>query len=302
MRFFLFVLLVSGTINAQTILFEDGFESYPDFSIDHVGNWTMLDLDGEVPLAIGNWENSTNPQAFIIFNYLVAATDNLYIQLANNYRPRTGNKYAACWRNKNKTKANNDWLISPKVLLGTSSNQLRFWTRDYSIKYGQEDYEIAVYRGDGNPTATSDFEIIEGNAHEIGWSTFDEWRERIFNLDAYAGETIRIGIHYCSKNKQYLMIDDFKVTTGTSLSTTDFFTNNFSVFPNPANDVLNISAKNGMEIKGIQITDLNGRIVKSSVIQAQTNGQINIADLTTGAYLISVQTNKGVATSKFLKN
>ncbi|MEO4007012.1 T9SS type A sorting domain-containing protein [Flavobacterium sp. CAU 1735] len=243
--------------------------------------------------------NSTNPQAFTIFNYSVAAAGNAYILLGSTYRPRTGNKCAISWRNKNK--ANNDWMISPPVLLGASSNQLRFWIKSLML----EDYknsEVGIYRGVGNPTAISDFEIIEGNP--LGTENFmGKWKERIFNLDAYAGETIRIGIHYRSSSiaAHCLIVDDFLVTTG-ALSTTDFFAKNFSVFPNPAQDVLNIVAKNGMEIKGIQFTDLNGRIVKSVAVQTQPDAQINIADLSAGMYFVFVQTNEGTATFKFLKN
>ncbi|MEO4007011.1 T9SS type A sorting domain-containing protein [Flavobacterium sp. CAU 1735] len=295
MKLFLFILLASGTINAQRTLFEDSFETYSDFSIDHVGNWTMLDLDGGIPkVTAGIWENKTNPQAFIIFNHSTLGAANLYDMLSMyNYRARTGDKCAISWKNQ---AVNNDWMISPPVLLGASSNQLRFWINSFAT----EDYEVGVYRGVGNPTATSDFEIIEGNspgAGKVGW------RERIFNLDTYAGETIRIGIHYRSSSiiAHCLMVDDFLVTTAT-LSTTDFFAKNFSVFPNPAQDVLNITAKNGMEIKGIQVTDLNGRIVKSVAVQRQAEAQINVSDLTVGAYFISVQTNEGIATSKFLKN
>jgi len=42
--------------------------------------------------------------------------------------------------------------------------------------------------------------------------------------------------------------------------------------------------------------------VKSAAVQTQPEVQINIADLSAGAYFVSVQTNEGTATSKFFKN
>ncbi|WP_300491130.1 choice-of-anchor J domain-containing protein, partial [Flavobacterium sp.] len=306
-KLFLFILLASGTINAQRTLFEDGFETYPDFAIDHVGGWIMLDLDGNIPISFNRWENHDKPQAFIIFNRDVAIKGSIYYDLSSEktdlLRARTGPKCAASFSNKIRSlKTKDDWLISPPITLGALSNELRFWVRDRSVLGGKETYEVVVYKGTGNPTASSDFETIEGNVVVVG--LLDElngnWLERIFNLDAYAGETIRIGIHHTETHYR-LMIDDFKVTTGT-LSTTDFFAKNFSVFPNPAQDVLNIVAKNGMEIKGIQVTDLNGRIVKSVAVQTQPEAQINIADLSAGMYFVSAQTNEGTAISKFLKN
>ena len=32
-------------MKAQTVLFEDSFETYTDFAIANVGNWTLTDVD-----------------------------------------------------------------------------------------------------------------------------------------------------------------------------------------------------------------------------------------------------------------
>jgi len=82
-----------------------------------------------------------------------------------------------------------------------------------------------------------------------------------------------------------------------NLSNDKFFTENFNLYPNPTSDVLNISSKNGLEMKEIKITDLSGRIVKT-LNNATT---INVSDLSTGTYLIDITTNEGKASSKFVK-
>ncbi len=127
-------------------------------------------------------------------------------------------------------------------------------------------------------------------------------------VDPSTGPTaVKIGFRYFvtnggpnGSNSDIIGIDTFSVDR--PLGTQDFFAKNFVIFPNPAKEVLNIAAKNGMDIKGIQITDLNGRIVKSAAVQTQPEAQINIADLSAGAYFVSVQTNEGTTTSKFFKN
>lgn len=82
-----------------------------------------------------------------------------------------------------------------------------------------------------------------------------------------------------------------------SASSEQFFTENFTLYPNPTADVLNISSKNGLEMKEIKITDLSGRTVRT--LNSVTT--INVSDLSAGTYLIDITTNAGKATSKFIK-
>jgi hypothetical protein len=98
-------------------------------------------------------------------------------------------------------------------------------------------------------------------------------------------------------NSDIIGIDSFSVDR--PLATNDFFKGNFSVYPNPATNVLNISNRNNLDITAAQITDVNGRVV------AQTTGavsQINIADLTAGVYFLKVTSTQGVGTTRVVKN
>ena len=98
-------------------------------------------------------------------------------------------------------------------------------------------------------------------------------------------------------NSDYIGVDSFSVDR--PLSSDSFFKNNFSLYPNPVNNVLNISIKNELSITKLTITDINGRIVisESSVINS-----LNVSDLSSGIYLVSVETNEGKGTTKFVKN
>ena len=42
---FSLLFLSSVVANAQTTVFEDSFEAYPNFAIANVGNWTLIDVD-----------------------------------------------------------------------------------------------------------------------------------------------------------------------------------------------------------------------------------------------------------------
>ncbi len=71
-----------------------------------------------------------------------------------------------------------------------------------------------------------------------------------------------------------------------------------SIYPNPANNVVNISAENGT-IENIQIIDLSGRTV--IVTNSSTmNEIINVSELNTGVYFVKVSINGNVETHRLI--
>jgi len=80
-------------------------------------------------------------------------------------------------------------------------------------------------------------------------------------------------------------------------SAEDFFKSNFTLYPNPVVDVLNIRSINDLNVNEVRVLDLSGRVVKTQ----NDVSSINVSDLTAGAYLIEITTNEGKATSKFIK-
>ena len=77
---------------------------------------------------------------------------------------------------------------------------------------------------------------------------------------------------------------------------------NFTVYPNPANNILNVSNKANDLINNIQIKDLTGKTVKESDFIAQSTIQMNIADIAAGVYMMTIKTNQGSITKKIVKN
>ena len=61
---------------------------------------------------------------------------------------------------------------------------------------------------------------------------------------------------------------------------------------------LNIFNSNNFEIKGISITDVNGRLVKN---QQGALTQVNVADLNAGVYFVTIEASEGKTTKKFIK-
>ncbi|MGL2964407.1 T9SS type A sorting domain-containing protein [Flavobacterium sp. RSB2_4_14] len=91
------------------------------------------------------------------------------------------------------------------------------------------------------------------------------------------------------------------VSTGSLLSVNQVTNNvDFSVYPNPSRDLVTISNDMNAVIETIEMTDLNGRVVKSQKINA-TDAQVSISDLSTGVYMMKIVTDQGTATKKVVK-
>lgn len=71
------------------------------------------------------------------------------------------------------------------------------------------------------------------------------------------------------------------------------------LYPNPANDVINLSTSNSLSINKLEIIDINGRKIKS--IKNIINKEINISDLNKGLYLINIYSTDGMVTKKIIK-
>ncbi len=98
-----------------------------------------------------------------------------------------------------------------------------------------------------------------------------------------------------------VMLDKI-VLVENALSTDEFLASKFSVYPNPANNLVNIANGENMMVNKVTVTDLNGRTVKNVSFDNVANVQVNVSDLASGLYLMNITSDKGTATKKFVKN
>lgn len=81
------------------------------------------------------------------------------------------------------------------------------------------------------------------------------------------------------------------------LSIEKFVQNNFKIYPNPTSDYISIEQKetNDVTLQSVQILDSSGKWIKS--VKDNFN-YINVSNLSKGAYLFIIQTDKGNKTEK----
>lgn len=102
-------------------------------------------------------------------------------------------------------------------------------------------------------------------------------------------------------NSDQVGIDQYSIDRPVA-NTTDFFTSNFSMYPNPVAAILNITSKYGIAIETVQVFDINGRMINQIKTSIPESVQIDVLNLNSGVYFVKVQSELGVGTSKFIKN
>lgn len=189
--------------NQEEPAFFDDFESYTPFAISF-GEWTGIDADNEAAAPIqGNYPNRGVMQYAQIINPLVVEPTWWY-----DYpilRPYSGQQYVGFTRT-NSGNANDDWLISPVVTVGTD-NVLSFMGKA-ADRY-PERFMVYVTTVVDHPVQT-DFTRLDLDNYET--ADYRGWHQYSYDLSAYAGQQIKFAIRYISHYNSYgsfmLMIDD----------------------------------------------------------------------------------------------
>jgi|GEM_PF-6411690 len=73
-----------------------------------------------------------------------------------------------------------------------------------------------------------------------------------------------------------------------------------TVYPNPANEVLNFSIE-GVSVNNVDIYSLDGKKVLSNEFNGVSNGSVNVSGLVNGAYIYELSTSQGAVRANFIK-
>jgi polyhydroxybutyrate depolymerase len=112
-----------------------------------------------------------------------------------------------------------------------------------------------------------------------------DWPGAWGNMDINAGE------------EAWLFFQNYIGNT-MSLTTFEDLENTIRVFPNPTSTLINVKTNNPLELKEIIIYNTLG----INLNLKPTNGLIDLTNLKTGVYLLSITTSKGTITKKIVKN
>ena len=100
--------------------------------------------------------------------------------------------------------------------------------------------------------------------------------------------------------------DNIKITAIQSvptylLNTEDFISQKFSIYPNPATNVVNITNSENMLVNQVVIYDVLGKQLSTQSFTNEAEIQLNVENLASGTYMLHLQTNQGLAVKKLVK-
>ncbi len=90
--------------------------------------------------------------------------------------------------------------------------------------------------------------------------------------------------------------------TSTPLAAKSFNANSFAVSPNPANNFISLRASNGDVFHTATLTDINGRVVAKKNFDNVDSATMDISNIASGMYMMTVDSNNGTITKKIVKN
>jgi hypothetical protein len=184
-----------------------------------------------------------------------------------------------------------------------------------AVKFSNPGENYAVVN---NGLRSIDKQNIPTNGHEIQLSVSDySVTDYVLGFDiGNIPDHLRVFLHDAYLNTQTELVAgsiyNFSVNTGSAASTathrfklifeqetlglnTDV-TQNIRVYPNPAQDTLQIDLPSAIQLESVEFYNMLGELMKSS-----KNKTIDITSLKTGIYLVKVITTQGQVTKKIIK-
>jgi len=298
-KFLLTVLpLMTFLTNAQTTIFAEDW----DGNGPGISEWTLYNLDNRTPVGPGGTDGE--PLSFLVqeawsvlsFEQIQGANP-LFEAYPVAATGMEGNIIASnSWYNP--VGAANDWLVSPLITIpaGATNISLNWAATSLGNEDFLEDYRVHLSPTGGSQVANFTTLLIDVN-NELNTGNY---RTQVLNNNL-AGTSIRFAFQNDGNDQYVMFLDNITLTATVPMSSNEFFANNLKIYPNPTKDIINLSTSTTL-INNVDVTDLNGRIVKSFDLSGISQTELNVSDLTSGMYFVSVETDLGKGTTKIIKN
>lgn len=142
--------------------------------------------------------------------------------------------------------------------------------------------------------------LVEVGCDDDGGPTGANGLRSLLPLTAQTpGSTLYIGVWKYGTEVPSLTSKDFVISAyDASLGNNLFDSSNFTYYPNPVKNTLNLSYN--QEISNVEVFNLLGQKVSSNVINANA-AQIDMSNLSKGAYMVKVTSNNQLKTIKVIK-
>lgn len=263
------------------------FEGCADFATENFNPaWKTVDGDGAMVYTMQGVsfpvpDNITF--AFMAFNPAKTTPE-----MTGTMTAYSGERFGASFAST--AGVNDDWLISPLLKMPSAGASMSMQVKSYDNTYGLEEYEVCISTTNDDP---SSFTMVAS-----GEAPADDWEEVTVDLSDYAGQDVYVAIHCVSQDVFIFMVDDIKITKPTSGIDDVTSSATLKLYPNPASDVVVISAA-GQEIEAVNIYSTSGALV-GNINATGSEARYNVSGLPSGVYFARIYTSTGSQVIKFM--
>ncbi len=180
------------------------------------------------------------------------------------------------------------WLITPAITIGAYGNILYWNAKSHDPSY-PDDYMILISKT--TPDLASFTDTLYNIVNELA-----TWQTRSVNMSdsGFMNETIHIAFVNRTNNGFKLYLDDIRVEKEDPVGISENEINSFVVYPNPANNTINLRGVSPTE--KVVIYSIDGQVVLTT-----TANSIDISSLENGKYFIESKINGLTTRANFIK-
>jgi len=177
---------------------------------------------------------------------------------------------------------------------------ISYWVKKTNLE-GNPAASLGVYRGTAATIAAQTTTVRP--LSPLGLTA--QWTQLTNTFTATTAGVQYISFRYVAAaqvqtSRGYVAIDNVTITSPTAgVDTADL--KGFSVFPNPASNVVTVANANAV-VNSLVVADLNGRTVKTAKFDGVNEATVNVSDLASGVYMLTISSDKGTTTRKIVKN
>lgn len=229
----------------------------------------------------------------------------------------------SCWTKENGdySTSNDSYLFEPYSGLNYLKNNANavneyIWTPGFTLQANHSYDFSTLVRGDGydnwtvkmayntyassqGATVMGDTFVVNGNGNVSTSMNYEEMK-RTFVPTQDGTYYFALVVNENAAGYPYaIAFDDVALIDNGMLSTPGFETNNFTVYPNPVKNWLNISYT--QNITSVEVFNLLGQNVITNTTNTTTKTQVDMSALAAGTYLVKVNTENGTKTMKVIK-
>lgn len=158
----------------------------------------------------------------------------------------------------------------------------------------EEQYNLLIFASTDNGNTFSNTPLYDMRNDQGEFSSWETIQATV-DLSSLAGQNnVKLMFRYYGTYGAELWIDNINIFTGTGIA--EIENNDVKVFPNPANNVINVNATSN--ISNVEVFTITGQKVGDFTANS-TKATISTANLTTGLYLMRIHTDNGVINKKF---